>query len=90
MDSDARTIDLVKRNVAHARMQGGRDCCDVMLPGANDLLANFCWGGFLGWGVFGWLWGRMETKEASVGPRLEPSFCFNELPFGEAFHWHKL
>eukprot|EP00438_Fugacium_kawagutii_P016923 Skav225109 [mRNA] locus=scaffold3770:21206:24269:+ [translate_table: standard] len=31
VDSDARTIDLVKRNVAHARMQGGRDCCDVML-----------------------------------------------------------
>ena len=30
VDSDARTIDLVKRNVAHARLQGGRDCCDVM------------------------------------------------------------
>ncbi|CAK9020731.1 Peptidase S74 domain-containing protein [Durusdinium trenchii] len=31
VDSDERTIDLVKRNVAHARVQGGRDCCDVML-----------------------------------------------------------
>ena len=30
VDSDARTIDLVKRNVAHARLQGGHDCCDVM------------------------------------------------------------
>ena len=38
VDSDERTIDLVKRNVAHARVQGGRDCCDVML------LARVEWG----------------------------------------------
>eukprot|EP00439_Symbiodinium_sp_Y106_P037836 s2263_g4.t1 len=31
VDSDSRTIELVKRNVAHARQQGGRGCCDVML-----------------------------------------------------------
>ena len=68
MDSDARTIDLVKRNVAHARMQGGRDCCDVMLPGANDDLGRRIFlGGFFGWRVFGWLWGRMETKDTKRG-----------------------
>lgn len=65
-------------------MQGGRDCCDVMLPGANDLLANLCWGGFLGWFFFGWLWGRMETKDANRGPRFQ-SFCFAGCLSGKLF-----
>mmetsp|Transcript_56001 Transcript_56001/g.99721 ORF Transcript_56001/g.99721 Transcript_56001/m.99721 type:complete len:307 (+) Transcript_56001:108-1028(+) len=31
VDSDPRTQEMVKKNVAHARTSGGPNCCDVML-----------------------------------------------------------
>lgn len=57
VDSDARTIDLVKRNVAHARLQGGHDCCDVMLAHYK--------GGPKDWGFE---WYNSQVKYTLVSP----------------------
>lgn len=57
VDSDARTIDLVKRNVAHARLQGGHDCCDVMLAHYK--------GGPKDWGFD---WYNSQVKYTLVSP----------------------
>ena len=53
---------------------------DVIAVMSCCLAPMICWQIFVGVGFldgffFGWLWGRMEIKDASFGPRFQ-SFCF--------------